>query len=181
MDCVEAPEKRCLVCGEKRLNRSVECNEQCGGWVHKSCHEAAIGVLEGSKTSERMRKRFKCNDIKWNVKKQAVDRYFSGRSSKAKREKLRSESIVSGKSGIGRKRRYTKISSGYVCEFCHEYVHICDENHEMEFCKAFRSEPIFGAKLAYTPMKRARIVEFTSKKLKLDSFRRNPPESDNTR
>ena len=28
MDCVEAPEKRCLVCGEKRLNRSVECNEQ---------------------------------------------------------------------------------------------------------------------------------------------------------
>jgi hypothetical protein len=177
VDCVEALESRCLVCGDEDERGAIMCAKECGAWAHKDCHGVSVGVLQQSRINARKRKDFTCNEVKWNVRKSDVREFSIGRKSKRKREKLESVAVPWKKSGIGRKRRFTKISSDYKCEFCNETVHIGDENHELEYCSAFKSKPVFGSKNAFTPTKRARIVEFTSKKLKLDSFRRNPPES----
>ena len=50
-----------------------------------------------------------------------------------------------------------------------------DLNHELEHCSGFESDPVFGGRLAYTPLKRARIVEITCKRLKLDNMQKYPP------
>ena len=73
------------------------------------------------------------------------------------------------------KRRFTQISSGYKCKFCGEDVDISEERHEMEFCRSFVSDPIFGGKEAYTPSKKARLIELTVKQLDLENIIKYPP------
>ena len=78
-------------------------------------------------------------------------------------------------SGIGRKRRYTLSSVNYRCQFCNEEVGINDLFHELENCTGFSSDPVFGGRLAYTPTKRARLVEYTYKRMRLGTKQNYPP------
>ena len=54
-------------------------------------------------------------------------------------------------------------------------VDIAEERHELEFCSAFKSEPAFGGCSAYTPIKRARLIEFTRLENARDESMKYPP------
>ena len=82
-----------------------------------------------------------------------------------------SKSITSGPT---RKRRFTKASSKYRCEWCKKIVDHSETNHEMECCSAFDATPAFGGSMAFSPIKRARIAEYTAKRLRLDRVMSDP-------
>ena len=167
----------CLVCGEKEDTEDVVvCREDCGCWVHQMCHGVVIDDLNGESVGPRKRRNFTCKEITMNIKRVDIKRYIKHKQ-KYKRKIV--STLVSAervkKSGIGRKRRYTLSSENYRCQFCNEEVGINDLFHELENCKGFLSDPVFGGRLAYTPTKRARLVEYTYKRMRLGNKQNYPP------
>ena len=77
-------------------------------------------------------------------------------------------------SGAGKRKRYTRASAKYECQFCGDLVDHCEVDHEVLYCTAFKSAPMVGGLAAYTPVKRARLAELTLLELKRQDHARYP-------
>ena len=143
-------------------------------WVHQKCCHVLFKKFLKKLFNEANIAAFSCGDVSVHMRKCEVLRYYTNkiplRVSTGTPKSVRPPLLSRAK-----KRRYTFATSTYVCEYCKSFVDYSDLNHEMEYCTGFRSRPAFGGKYAYTPVKRARLVEYTAKKLRLESRVKFPP------
>ena len=167
-------EKICLFCGSLRLYESVcMCSKKCGHWIHTKCGRVLFTEYLEEQFDRQSKSTFSCSKVKFQCPKKDVDRLCI--------ERARGDTLISTPDTVttsfamGKKRRFTSDTAKYLCDFCRCFVDHSDINHELEHCTAMSSRAAFGGINSYTPVKRARIAEYTVKRLKLEGKVKFPP------